>query len=201
MEDAYGSAKVDLAKWCATGRTIQFQNTDTKDIMVFWYFGRLRKHPIQTEKEKERERAIKRKNDPNYNEDEEEKNKKIDMKEPDEIKDNLWKSVSQTFPLIGDSIIATWNDIKISGSKDELEKQLQEVNLISGQFTKKRRRTKTISTGGRPKKRRRISMSRMNLTNTHMLQDEDLKVKMQAQNEKLNGGNDRELPTLPPNTK
>ena len=183
-----------------TGRTVQFQNTDTKDIHVFWYFGRLRKHPIQTEKEKERERAIKRKNNPNYNEEEEEKEekeKKLDMSLPEEIKDNLCDH--DKFPLIGDSIIATWNDIKISPSKEELERQLKEVNLISGQFTKKRMRQKAASTAGRPKKRRRMSMSRMNLTNTHMLQDEDLKIKMQAQNEKLNGGNERELPTLPTN--
>eukprot|EP00486_Rosalina_sp_Unknown_P013549 CAMPEP_0201580472 /NCGR_PEP_ID=MMETSP0190_2-20130828/47046_1 /ASSEMBLY_ACC=CAM_ASM_000263 /TAXON_ID=37353 /ORGANISM="Rosalina sp." /LENGTH=301 /DNA_ID=CAMNT_0048016571 /DNA_START=25 /DNA_END=930 /DNA_ORIENTATION=- len=200
LEDAYGTAKIDLARWQATGRTVQFTNSDTKQIIVFWYFGRLRKHPIQTEKEKEIERKLKKKNDPNYDEEEEEKEeKKIDMSLPDEIKDNLCNH--KTFPLIGDSIISTWNDIKISGSKEELERQLKEVNLISGQFTKKRLRQKAASTTGRQKKRRRISMSRMTLTNTHMLQDQELGKEMQARNDKLNGGNERELPTLPTNNK
>eukprot|EP01083_Nonionella_stella_P132807 403817_1 len=54
LSDAYVTAKSDIAKWVQTGRVVLFMNNDTKKHMLFWFFGRLRKHPIQLEKEKEK---------------------------------------------------------------------------------------------------------------------------------------------------
>eukprot|EP00484_Ammonia_sp_Unknown_P028463 CAMPEP_0197034470 /NCGR_PEP_ID=MMETSP1384-20130603/12584_1 /TAXON_ID=29189 /ORGANISM="Ammonia sp." /LENGTH=302 /DNA_ID=CAMNT_0042464409 /DNA_START=47 /DNA_END=955 /DNA_ORIENTATION=+ len=195
LEDAYVSAKIDLSTWVSTGRIVDFMNQDSKEHIYFWYFGRLRKHPLELEKEnakKSGKNAMYKDLSDNKNGTDEEK--KITMDMPEEEDDGCVDK--ETFPLIGDSIVATWNDIKIPATKDELKRQLQEVNLISGAFTKKRTRKKNPMAMGTQRKKRKMSMSRMNLTNTHMLQNEKLKQSMMAQNEKQNGGKEKELPSM-----
>merc|ERR1719382_214703 len=98
---------MDLAAWNQSGRTIHFMNNDTKKHIVLWYYGRLRKHPIETEKEKEFKQKQNEKNGISKDEESE----KINLETPEEIIDGDCET--SLFPLIGDSIIATWNDIKM----------------------------------------------------------------------------------------
>jgi len=188
LEDAYCRAKLDLAAWNQSGRTIHFMNNDTKKHIVLWYYGRLRKHPIETEKEKEMKQK---------KEEEEDQKNKINMETPEEIFDgNVDKEM---FPLIGDSIIATWNDIakELPATTQELQRQLEEVGLLSSVFSKKPMRRKAVNLGGNKRKKRRLNMSRLNLTNIHMLQNEDVKMKMVEQNNSMRKDkSDRELPSL-----
>eukprot|EP01083_Nonionella_stella_P014608 41018_1 len=193
VDDAYVSAKLDISKWIASGRIVHFMNKDTKIQMLHWYYGRLRKHPIQLEKEKEKEEE-ETNNNSNTN-----GTKDMNMDQPEEIHDG--DVDKELFPLIGDSIIATWNDVKIPPTKEELQRQLEDVKLISGAFSKKRVRQKAAPVMGNRRKRRKMNFNKMNLTNTHMLQDEDLKKSLTAQNNKTKAQNDRELPKLPTQNK
>merc|ERR1712048_246646 len=89
----------------------------------------------------------------------------------EEIRDGL--CVEELFPLIGDSIIVTWNDVRIPSSKEELQRQLSEANLLNAAFTKKRKRHKAATATGNQRKKRKMNLRNMNLTNTHMLHDEE----------------------------
>merc|ERR1712228_430050 len=152
LEDSYCKAKMDLAAWNQSGRTIHFMNNDTKKHIVLWYYGRLRKHPIQTEKEKEAKMKLDEKNGINQSD---EAKDKINMETPEEIIDSETKS------------------------------------------SKKPMRRKAANLGGNKRKKRRLNMSRMNLTNIHMLQNEEVKTKLtQQSNAMQKDKSDRELPTL-----
>merc|ERR1712129_4669 len=192
LKDAYVGANVDLAAWHKNGRTVQFTNNDTKKQIVLWYYGRLRRHPLQTEKDKEIEAKQNEKNgivDQN----------KVNMADTtvEEIRDG---NVDTTkFPLIGDTIIATWNDIakQLPTTKQALQRQLEEFGLLSNKFSKKPMRRKAANLRGNKRKKRRLNMSRMNLTNLHMLENEDVKLKMTKQsNAQRKDKSDRELPSL-----
>mmetsp|Transcript_56480 Transcript_56480/g.94028 ORF Transcript_56480/g.94028 Transcript_56480/m.94028 type:complete len:298 (+) Transcript_56480:16-909(+) len=194
LRDAYVCAERDLSEWRKSGRIIAFMNQDTKKHILFWYFGRLRVHAMDTAAAAAAA-ASKDNKSQNSKEDAPEKEKRITMDVPEEIDDGTVEK--EVFPLIGDSIISTWNDIRPPPTKEDLQHELEKVNLISGGFTKKRTRKKNAA-AGKQKKRRKVTMSRLNLTNTHMLQNASLKKTMIAQNEKLSGGKERELPQIHP---
>ena len=191
LEDSYVKAKEHLAKFLADGRVIQFMNSDTKRHMLYWYFGRLRKQPILTERDRERQR---KKEGLSEEEADKQEAARLKVAEPEETRDGLVNR--DMFPLISDSIIATWNDIKIPPTKAELQRQLEEVSLISSAFSKKRVRAKAAGPKGHQRKKRKMNLSNMNLTNTHLLMDEEQGKKLEADRAKKNP-NERVLPTLP----
>jgi len=197
LEDAYVNGKEagssqQIALWVESGRVVEFMNNDSKIHMLYWYPGRLRKHPIEMEKEKEMRL---KQNGQNAQNGQNGQNAQSEFKEnregvDEEIRDGL--CVEELFPLIGDSIINTWNDIRIPTSKKELEHQLREANLLSAGFVGKRKRQKAVSAAGNQRKKRKRTLRNMNLTNTHMLQDEETRNQLTAANKKR-FGTEREI--------
>lgn len=190
LEDAFITAGSEISKWVESGRVVQFMNNDTKNHMLFWYPGRLRKHPIEMEKEKEQ--RLKAMGDGGQSAENEERKRALSGGgDAEEVHDGHCDE--RLFPLIGDSIIGTWNDVRIPNTKEELERQLSEVNLLSAAFSKKRKRQKVVTSTGNQRKKRKMNLKNLNLTNTHMLHDEETKTMLTAARVRREAGTEREI--------
>merc|ERR1712083_1152161 len=95
----------------------------------------------------------------------------------EEIRDGF--CAEDLFPLIGDSIIGTWNDVRIPPTKELLETELNSVGLLSAGFSKKRKRAKVTVI---EKKRKKRKTNMQNMTNVHMVEDEEQRKKIEEAN-------------------